>query len=119
MTTFGLVCLAADKTRKWSHPRQIDQRPAGTSTTNHLVPRPTREPVRGQELAARFGMGDRGTAVAGPTGHLLLANLSGLTQSGQLAAEGTLQRGQFGGSGLTAAPPPSAHVKRAAQAEPS
>jgi hypothetical protein len=45
--------------------------------------------VTGEELAARFGMSDRGTAVAGPTSHLLLTDLSAFAQRGQLAAEGT------------------------------
>jgi len=47
--------------------------------------------VAGEELAARFVMGHRGTAVTRLVGNLLLADLRGLTQGGQLAAEGTLQ----------------------------
>jgi hypothetical protein len=51
--------------------------------------------VTGEELAARFGMSDRGTAVAGPTSYLLLADLSAFTQGSQLAAEGAPQGRQF------------------------
>jgi len=47
--------------------------------------------VAGEELAPRFGMGHRGTTVTRLMGNLLLADLGGLTQGGQLAAEGTPQ----------------------------
>ena len=47
MTPSGLVCLAADKPEGGHTLERIDQRLAGTSTTDHLVRRPTHELVRG------------------------------------------------------------------------
>lgn len=53
-----------------------------------------RPEITGEELAG-FGVGDGGTAVAGLMRYLLLADLGGLAQRGQVATQGPFEGDQF------------------------
>jgi hypothetical protein len=55
-----------------------------------------RPELPGEQLAAGFGMGHRGTAVAGPAGDLRLDKSRCFAQSGQLLAQGEPHRHQSG-----------------------